>query len=66
MRLSNALAESCRVVPGDRLEQLREGGLDQESTDHLIGEMADSILLEDRFNTIDVYPRPGNALPSVQ
>ena len=55
MRLSNALAASCHIVPGDRLEQLREGGLDQESIDRLIGEMADSILLEDRFNTIDVY-----------
>jgi len=55
MRLSNALAGLCHVVPGDRLNQLREGGLDQESTDRLIGELADSILLEDRFNTIDVF-----------
>ena len=29
MRLSSALAETCRDVPRDRLDQLREGGLDQ-------------------------------------
>ena len=55
MRLSNALAESCRDVPRDRLDQLREGELDQRSIDQLVGELADPIILDDRFNTIDVY-----------
>ncbi len=55
MRLSNGLAETCQAVPSDRLDQLRERGLDQGSIDHLIGELADSIILDDRFSTIDVY-----------
>jgi len=55
MRLSSALAETCRDLPRDRLDQLRDGGLDQRSIDHLVGELADTIILDDRFNTIDVY-----------
>ncbi len=55
MRLSNALAESSRDVPRDWLDRLREGGLDQSSLDQRVAEMADRIILDDRFNTIDVY-----------
>ncbi len=55
MRLSNALAESSRDVPRDWLDRLRDGGLDQPSLDQLVAEMADRIILDDRFNTIDVY-----------
>jgi hypothetical protein len=55
MRLSSGLVESCGPIPRDRLDQLRERGLDQESVDKLIGELADSIILDDRFSMIDVY-----------
>jgi energy-coupling factor transporter ATP-binding protein EcfA2 len=55
MRLSNALAESCRDIPRDRIDQLRERGQDQGGIDQLVGELADSIILDDRFSTIDVY-----------
>src|SRR5262249_25347995 len=55
MRLSNALAESSRDVPRDWLDQLRDGGLDQSSLDRLVADMADCIILDDRFSTIDVY-----------
>jgi hypothetical protein len=55
LRLSSALAESSRDVPVDWLDQLREGDLDQPALDHLVGEMADRIILDDRFSTIDVY-----------
>src|SRR5262249_42774727 len=55
MRLSGALAELCGDAPREQLDQLRDGGLDQGSIDRFIGEMADSIILDDRFSTIDVY-----------
>jgi len=55
MRLSNALAESSREVPRDRLDQLRERGLDQASINHLVDELADLIVRDDRFNDIDIY-----------
>ncbi len=55
MRLSNALAETSRDVPRDWLDRLREGGMDQPSLDHLVAEMADRIIVDDRFSTIDVY-----------
>jgi hypothetical protein len=55
MRLSSALAESGQDVPRDRLDELRDGGLDQQSIDTLVGELADTIILDDRFSTIDVY-----------
>jgi energy-coupling factor transporter ATP-binding protein EcfA2 len=55
MRLSRGLVELCGAKPRDQLEQLRERGLDQASVDHLISELADSIILDDRFSTIDVY-----------
>jgi chloramphenicol 3-O-phosphotransferase len=55
MRLSNALAESSRDVVRDRLDQLCERSLDQASVDQLVGELADSIILDDKFSAIDVY-----------
>jgi len=55
MRLSSTLAGTCPDVPHDRLDQLREGGLDQPSIDHFVSELADTIILDDRFSTIDVY-----------
>jgi hypothetical protein len=55
LRLSSALAESCRDAPRDELDRLREGGLDQPSLDRAVAELADRIILDDRFSTIDVY-----------
>jgi AAA ATPase domain len=52
MRISNALAELCRNEQPDRLELLREGGLDQESLDRTVIEMADRIILDYRFRDI--------------
>ncbi len=49
MRISSALAESCGDELRDRLELLREGELDQESLDRTVMEMADRIILDDRF-----------------
>jgi hypothetical protein len=49
MRLSSALAESCGDELRDRLELLREGGPDQASLDRTVMEMADRIILSDRF-----------------
>ena len=55
MRLSTAMAESCPKILRNRLEQLRDHELDQTSIDQLIAELADSIILDDRFNSVDVY-----------
>ncbi len=55
MRLSNALGESSREVPRDRLDQLRERGLNQGSIDQLVSDLADLIVRDERFSTIDVY-----------
>jgi hypothetical protein len=55
MRLSTALADSIRAVPGAWLERLREGGEDQAAVDGIINEMADRILLDERFRAVDVY-----------
>ena len=55
MRLSTAMTESCHNILRGRLEQLRDHELDQTSIDQLIAELADSIILDDRFNSIDVY-----------
>jgi hypothetical protein len=52
MRISTALAESCSGELHDRLESLREGGLDQERLDQTVTEMADRIMLDDRFSAI--------------
>jgi Cdc6-like AAA superfamily ATPase len=55
MRLSNALAESGAGGPPEGLDRLREGGLDQASLDGLVADLADRIILDDRFQAIDVY-----------
>ena len=55
MRLSNALAESCRDVPRDRTRPTPRAGTRPGGIDQLVGELADSIILDDRFSTIDVY-----------
>ena len=55
MRLSNALAEACRGAARERLDQLRDRSLDQAGIDQLVGELADSIIFDDRFNAVDVY-----------
>ena len=56
MRLSNCLG---RVVPGRRSANnwtsSVSGELDQEGIDQLVSELADRIILDDRFSTIDVY-----------
>ncbi len=55
MRLSNALAETCRGEARGRLDQLRDRSLDQAGIDQLVSELADSIIFDDRFNAVDVY-----------
>jgi chloramphenicol 3-O-phosphotransferase len=55
MRLSSALAASCGDAARDQLSQLRERSLDRGAIDRVIGELADSVILDDRFSTIDVY-----------
>ena len=60
MRLSNALAESCKDVPRDRIDQLRERGQDQGGIDQLVGELADSIIVDERFSAIDDLIRPSS------
>ncbi len=37
------------------MDQLRERGLDQESIDQLVSDLADLIVRDERFSTIDVY-----------
>jgi Cdc6-like AAA superfamily ATPase len=54
-RLSGALAESARDVPREWLDRLRDGGLDQSALDQHVVELADRIILDDRFGSIDVY-----------
>lgn len=52
MRLSNALAESCGAEMRQRLQSLREGGLIQAAFDQTVTELADQIILDDRFRDI--------------
>ena len=57
MRLSMKLAES--ITDDDSatslLRQLREEDLDQKTLDHLVSDLADRIIVDDRFQTIDVF-----------
>ena len=57
MRLSDALAESCRAGGGveaaDALERLREAGPGQSGLDELVRGLADKIALDPRFASID-------------
>ena len=57
MRLSMKLVESITDDdPGaSLLRQLREEDLDQKTLDHLVSELADRIIVDDRFQTIDVF-----------
>ena len=57
MRLSTALARSITVGDSGKagLDQLREEELDQKTLDQIVGDLADRIILDDRFKTIDVY-----------
>ncbi|MGD0040410.1 MAG: helicase HerA-like domain-containing protein, partial [Isosphaeraceae bacterium] len=57
MRLSTTLARSIAVDDSGKagLDQLREEELDQKTLDHIVGDLADRIILDDRFKTIDVY-----------
>ena len=55
MRLSTALAESMASRAPTGLEQLREGDLDQASIDRIVGDMADRVILDERFRDVDVY-----------
>jgi energy-coupling factor transporter ATP-binding protein EcfA2 len=53
MRLSNALAEWSPNFPREQLSQLREGGLDQQSIDNMIYELAGAIVVDERFSNIN-------------
>jgi hypothetical protein len=55
LRLSNALVATYPDVAHEKLEQLRNGAMDQPDIDRLVQELADTIILDDRFNTIDVF-----------
>jgi GTPase SAR1 family protein len=55
IRLSGALAESPGEPCRDALEQLRERDLDQASIDRIVFDMADRIVLDDRFRDVDIY-----------
>ena len=54
MRLSTAIAESPKGVGWDQLEQIRSGELDSGCLAKLIDALADQIVMDDRFNSIDI------------
>ena len=53
-RLSTAVAESSRDVPPDRLDPIRSGELDHACLAKLVDALADQIVMDDRFNAIDL------------
>src|SRR5829696_4386057 len=54
MRLSTALAESSRDIPRVRIDQLRDDDLDPACLTRLIEALADQIVVDDRFNDVDL------------
>jgi hypothetical protein len=54
LRLSTAVAESSTGVPLERLDQIRSGEIDHECLAKLVDALADQIVMDDRFNTIDL------------
>ena len=54
LRLSSAVAESSRDVPFDRLDPIRNGDLDDACMARLVDALADQIVMDDRFNAIDL------------
>jgi hypothetical protein len=54
LRLSTAVAESSKGVPLERLDQIRSGELDHECLAKLVEALADQIVMDDRFNAIDL------------
>ena len=54
LRLSTALAESSRGVSLGRLDQIRGGELDHDCLAKLVEALADQIVMDDRFNAIDL------------
>jgi hypothetical protein len=54
LRLSTAIAESSRGVPLERLDQIRSGELDHDCLAKLVEALADQIVMDDRFNAIDL------------
>ncbi len=54
MRLSTALAESSRFIASERLAQLREDELELKCLARLVEALADQIVEDDRFNTVDL------------
>ena len=57
MRISTALAQAITVGDSGKavLERLHDEELDQKTLDQIVGDLADRIILDDRFKTIDVY-----------
>ena len=57
MRLSTALAGSIAVDDSGKahLDRLHEDELDQKTLDQIVGDLADKIIVDDRFKMIDVY-----------
>jgi len=54
MRLSTLIAESPKGVSIGRLEEIRNGDLDQACLARLVDALADQIVMDDRFNNVDI------------
>src|SRR4051812_26929879 len=54
LRLSTAVAESSRDVAIDRLDPIRSGELDHPCLARLVDALADQVVMDDRFNAIDL------------
>ncbi|WP_237722709.1 ATP-binding protein [Singulisphaera acidiphila] len=54
MRLSTLIAESPKGVSIDRVDQLRNDELDYGCLAKLVDALADQVVLDDRFNSVDI------------
>ena len=55
MRLSNALVDSLGGPIHDELQPLRDAEADQATIDRTLSEVADRVILDDRFRDVDVF-----------
>ena len=53
IRLSSAMVESVPGVPPEDLERLRQGEQDPESLARLVDEIADRLVMDDRYEKVD-------------
>lgn len=54
MRLANALAETPHAILPRELQQLREAHIDDTALAKVVREMADNVLMDDRFSDLDL------------